>query len=52
VIDVTILDILDILEAISEEAIASDMRVNPLKATVLTISFLKTPPSSSFSNPP
>ena len=52
VIDVTVLDILDILESISDEAIASDMRFNPLNSTVLTIIFLKTSPSSSCPIPP
>ena len=36
----------------SDEAVASDVRVNPLKSTVLTINFLKTPPSFSCHIPP
>ena len=42
----------DILESVSNEAVASDMRVNPLKSRVLTIGFLKTPPSFSCPIPP
>ena len=38
---------MDILELISDKAVASDLRVNPLKSTVTTISFLRTPPSFS-----
>ena len=34
---------MDILESILDEAVAGDMRANPLKPTVLSISFLKTP---------
>ena len=43
---------MDILESISDEAVASDMRVNPLKSTILTISFLKTLHSFSCPIPP
>ena len=43
---------MDILESISDEAVASDMRVNPSKSTALTISFLKIPPSFSCPIPP
>ena len=43
---------MDILESISDEAVASVMRVNTLKPTVLTINFLKTPPSFSCPIPP
>ena len=41
-----------ILESISAEALTDDMKVNPLKSTVLTINFLKTPPSFSCPIPP
>ena len=33
------------------ELVASDMRVNPLKSTILTISVLKTPPYSPALSP-
>ena len=43
---------MDILELIADEAVNSDMRINPLKSTVLSTSFLKENPSLSCSISP
>jgi len=37
-----------ILDSVSDEAVSSDMRVNPLTSTILTTSFLRNPPSFSY----
>ena len=34
---------MDILEPISDEAVTNNVTINPLKSTILTINFLKTP---------